>query len=151
MELKSVWTKYRKSAEPDLTPILDCVFLLVIFFMVVNSISTIIGITIKIPKDPGDQPVDDEQLPANNIVATIYADDIGFDHKIKLERGVKINDEWADWKDIVKKVEKKIDELGKKPLIVQGQEKTHHGKIIKVMDLAQTAGINGFSFAPPKE
>jgi biopolymer transport protein ExbD len=50
--------KIRTQANPevDLTPMIDCVFQLIIFFMVIMAIAVVYGVAIKFPSGGGDAP-----------------------------------------------------------------------------------------------
>ena len=55
----------------EITPLIDCVFLLLIFFMLTSNFVTTSGITIKLPKASIHQAVD-----AKNITVSVSSEDI---------------------------------------------------------------------------
>jgi len=110
----------------SIAPLIDIVFLLLIFFMLTSHFEIITGINIKLPgvtEKTSDQSVD-------NMIVVI--DKKG---NCYLKKG-KVN-----LKDLYLRL-KRIAEQKKINLILQADRDVKHGHVVRVMDLANQAGIN---------
>ncbi|MBD3344250.1 MAG: hypothetical protein GF401_04220 [Chitinivibrionales bacterium] len=170
-------SRIKESDEVDLTPMIDVVFQLIIFFMVVMAIAAVYGVAIKFPP-PGSSQSNQNKKKEKNIIVYIQSDHLEKGHQLVRDGILKINGEeipltqtlpeeryniiktqnkdvWAKEReeayDFLKWKMKELLDKGYKDdvLIVQGDMKTYHGKIMRVIDKAKDLKVNGFSLVPP--
>jgi biopolymer transport protein ExbD/biopolymer transport protein TolR len=118
----------KPSDEPriDLTPMVDVVFLLLIFFMISTTFVESPGISIKLP-EASSQTIDRE--PKELKIYLSREGDIFYrDQKISL----------ADYKSLL--AEHQSDAEQTTVLLLADQE-SRHGKVVTLMDLARDAGF----------
>ncbi|MBD3315320.1 MAG: hypothetical protein GF344_06000 [Chitinivibrionales bacterium] len=158
-------SRIKEPDEVDITPMIDIVFQLIIFFMVVMAIAVVYGVAIKFPAGKGEPPT--EENKKKNIVVYVQADIIDKGHFIRHIGHLKVNNEEIplqrsdnreEWdthqKEGYDMLELKMRELIDKGyndslLIVKGEMKTYHDKIMSVVDRGKRLGMDGFSLVPP--
>ena len=116
----------RKEAAFDLMPLIDVVFLLIIFFMLTTSFRTIFqGIKVDLPTTTTKQ----ERIE-QNIIITITKDNVLYLDKTRVTTS-----------NLVSLLKKKLG--GKKGLVMINADKlVRHGKVVETMDLAKQAGAD---------
>jgi len=116
----------RKEAAFDLMPLIDVVFLLIIFFMLTTSFRTIFqGIKVDLPTTTTKQ----ERIE-QNIIITITKDNVLYLDKTRVTTS-----------NLVSLLKKKLGE--KKGLVMINADKlVRHGKVVETMDLAKQAGAD---------
>ena len=119
--------KNEKAEErPDLTPMIDVVFQLLIFFMVTAVFAITPGLDIKLPEAETAQAPDKENL-------FIVVDQDG---------NMKLNHKsvtFANLKDEL--VSKRAILDNTTAIIIQGDERATHGQIVNIMDIAREVGL----------
>lgn len=126
-------TRNRDDVQLDMTPLVDVVFLLLIFFMLSTSLSVNPGIKIDLPKASA------EQVKKKKTTLRVAVEPGG---RIFLE-GKKLS--LAQLREKFKAVEK---EHGDEALVViEADKKVYHGLVVKVMDAAKSAGLNKLAIA----
>ncbi|MFH1612794.1 MAG: biopolymer transporter ExbD [bacterium] len=143
------------NTEIDLTPMIDCIFNLLIFLMCINTISIIVGISIKIPSDDNsflNQPAKVEQ----QLKICFMEDEITTGHKIVKEGVIKLNGVKVDLKNYEEIFQYQRKRIPKNLLIIEAENKVYHGVIIKIMDITQKIILKDgkkttFSFQPAVE
>jgi len=123
--------KRKDSLWVDLSPLIDVVFLLLIFFMVSTRFKDDHGLDLNLPQANSQQEKEIEHL-------TILVDQTG---KVQFE-GQAI--EVADLKGAL---ESKLAEMEDKMVVLKVDKKVSHGLVVSVMDAAKTAGAEGITFA----
>jgi len=122
----------------NLTPLIDVVFLLLIFFMVSTTFATIrYGIKVDLPKT-----TTPEEKIEENIVVSITKDN-----------QIYLGKKWVRREeDLVSLLRKEIKKKGTL-VIVNADKEVKHGKVVRVMDLARKAGATrlGILTSPEKE
>ena len=116
----------RREAAFDLMPLIDVVFLLIIFFMLTTSFRTIFqGIKVDLPTTTTKQ----EKIE-QNIIITITKDNVLYLDKARVTTS-----------NLVSLLKKKLGE--KKGLVMINADKlVRHGKVVEIMDLAKQAGAD---------
>ncbi len=116
----------RREAAFDLMPLIDVVFLLIIFFMLTTSFRTIFqGIKVDLPTTTTKQ----ERIE-QNIIITITKDNVLYLDKSRVTTS-----------KLVSLLKKKLGE--KKGLVMINADKlVRHGKVVEIMDLAKQAGAD---------
>ena len=117
----------RKYGEiPDLTPMIDVVFQLLIFFMVTAVFAITPGLDIKLPEAEESEAPDKENL-------FIVVDQDG---------NMKLNHKTVTFANLEEELELKRKLLDDTTLIIiQGDERSTHGQIVQIMDIARQVGI----------
>jgi biopolymer transport protein ExbD len=120
-----------EESEINLTPMLDVVFIMLIFFIV----------TAVFVKDPGKEVTRPEALMAleagagSIYVAVTSEDEIWIDGK-----AVEANEVRYD----IERLHKEIPESG---VVIQADMGAHNGTVIRVMDAAKAAGVSDIKIA----
>ncbi len=121
----------------EIAPLVDVVFLLLIFFMLTSTFVVAPGLKIKLPKATTKE-IKREKREVNIAITrngAIYYEG----RRVSLKT--------------LKKELTKFSKRGLNPLIIiKADEKTYHGKVVQVMDVAKQAGLSKFAIATsPKE
>ena len=126
----------RKSSEPDdigvdLTPMLDVVFIMLIFFIVTASFVKESGVDVNRPN-----AVTAERKERGNILVAITADDqIWIDRRQVDPRAVRAH------------IERMHAENPQGAVVIQADENSKNGLLVQVMDAAKLAGVANISLA----
>lgn len=123
-----------REEEPRLgiAPLVDIVFLLLIFFMLTSHFEIASGVRIQLPKVA--QKVYDNQ----ETKVTVLIDRTG---KIYF-RGKKLS-----LKELKNRMEKVVEQNGIVHLILQADQDARHGRVVDVMDIAKSAGVRSIIIA----
>ena len=111
----------------DIAPLIDIVFLLLIFFMLTANFIMQPGIKINLPVAKTAKPQEEEKI----IVFISQYNEIFFSDK-----QISIN----ELKDAL---EERLEATKKKTVILKADEKINLGLAVKVMDIAEQAGAKG--------
>jgi biopolymer transport protein ExbD len=162
--------KIRTDADADvnITALIDCLMQCIIFFMVIMSAQYIFGVAIKFapPGAPAKQQAQAEKKE-KNIMVYVQSDWIEKDHALVRDGVVKLNGEdvalgvspdsakrekerEAGYKYIEWKMKDYLEKGYKKDvLMIRGDMKTYHGKIMKIVDIGKGLKIESFALIPP--
>lgn len=121
-------TKQAESAEIDLTPMLDVVFILLIFFIVTSTFAREEAIGLEPPPPPSPDQQDQPQVPA----ILIYVDESNL---------ITVNGRLADISSVRANIERVIAETPNSSVIIQAHPKTKSGVVVKIRDEAYNAGF----------
>jgi len=110
----------------SIAPLIDIVFLLLIFFMLTSHIEIIPGIDITLP----DITERGSDTSAQNVVVALDR-----------EGNYYLNKEMIGLKELFRRL-KETAQPEKTNLILQADRDVKHGHVVRVMDLAKKAGIN---------
>ena len=120
------------SEEINLTPMLDVVFIMLIFFIVTASFIKEAGIDVNRP----DAPVTETKPEDANILVVISAtDEIWIDRRIIDPRAVRAN------------IERLHAENPKGSVVIQANKKSTNKMLVWVMDSSRSAGVYNISIA----
>jgi len=128
--------KERKAPKMDMAPMIDIVFLLLIFFMVSTTFAPMPGIRVQLP--PPGKPSPDK--PKGLIVR------IANPEAAQREGTMILNDEIVDFNQMFSQFINAPEEV-KNMLIIQSERQVMHQQIIQLMDIAKQAGIDKIGFA----
>ena len=126
----------KKSPKLDMAPMIDCVFLLLIFFMVSTSFAPMPGIRVQLP--PPGKPSPDKP---KGLIVRIANPEPG-----QKEGTMILNDEIVGVNQLFNQFISAPEEI-KNMLIIQSERQVLHEQIIQIMDLAKQAGIDKIGFA----
>jgi biopolymer transport protein ExbD len=128
--------RFRRPKEEEnrlgIAPLVDIVFLLLIFFMVTSNFDVASGVRIKLPRVEN-RILDHEE---NKIILVI--DKSG---QIYIE-GQKV-----DLDELKENLEAFVREKGIVQVILQADKDVTHGHVVRIMDLAKTAGADSILIA----
>lgn len=118
----------KQSDEPriDLTPMVDVVFLLLIFFMISTTFVESPGISIKLP-EASSQSVDREPKEVK-VYLSKEGDIYHLDKKISLD----------DFKSLLAEHQSEAEQT---TILLLADQESRHGKVVTLMDLARDAGF----------
>ena len=126
--------KFRKSArieaglrQIDIAPLIDCIFLLLIFFMLTSSFIVIPGVNVKLPK-----ALAPEEIDTRSLTVVISSEDI-----IYLE-GKSLT---------VKEVEDFIKEGKFASIFIKADRDSSLGVVVKIWDVCKRFGIEKIGIA----
>jgi biopolymer transport protein ExbD len=127
----------RDDVQLDITPLVDVVFLLLIFFMLSTTLSINPGIKVDLPKSSAEQVKRKKASVRVAIEASgrIYADG----SRITIEQ---LGDFFAG------QAKKDVETL----VVIEADKKVYHGIVVAVMDAAKSAGLHKLAIATePKD
>ena len=129
--MKRKFSKSEEDTDLDMTPMMDIVFIMLIFFIVTTSFTKESGIEVN---RPSAQTAERQQK--GNILVAISAD----------------NEIWIDKREIdVRAVRANIERLhAENPegaVIVQADKNSKNGVLVQVIDQIRLAGVNNVSLA----
>jgi biopolymer transport protein ExbD len=119
-----------------MAPMIDCVFLLLIFFMVSTSFAPMPGIRVQLP--PPGKPSPDKP---KGLIVRIANPEPG-----QKEGTMILDDEIVGVNQLFNAFISAPEEI-KNMLIIQSERQVLHEQIIQIMDLAKQAGIDKIGFA----
>jgi biopolymer transport protein ExbD len=122
--------RFRKPEEEEiqvgLAPLIDIVFLLLIFFMLTSHFDVASGVLIRLPKMAQKvQALDEKKI-------TVVIDSQGNPH---------LEGKQMDLGKLSERLREIVNREGVVNLILQADEDARHGKVVRVMDLAKAAGV----------
>ena len=123
-------SRFTTSTDPDLTPLTDCVFLLLIFFMVATTFITTKGISVDLPTGKS------ESRPTKDVNIVIDRDGV-----------VQINGEVTEAADLADKIRREMEANNTHNAILEADRAVLHQQIVKIMDTARGEGIESIAFA----
>ena len=124
-----------EETELDMTPMLDIVFIMLIFFIVTATFIKEAGIQVERP----DTVTADKQDDASILIAISAADEIWIDRQ---ERDPRI---------IRGLIERLHAENPKGSIVIQADEGSTHETLVIVMDAAKAAGVTNVAIASDNE
>lgn len=115
------------SGRPDITPMIDVVFLLLIFFMLSSSFVQISGIPVALPSVP--KP---SAMSVDKLVVTVD------------RHGMFYFDDQAipDWDTLAQRLQKCKADWNANTVIIRADEKTDYGIVARLMGLARSLDLN---------
>jgi len=128
--------KFRKKTslekgKLDITPLIDVIFLLLLFFMLSSSFILQPGIKVNLPESKVS-----EAQSEDNIIVTITS-----------ERKILLNDENITEETLGIKLRPIAKRTPDKIVIIKADDRVNHGLVVKVMGEIKSAGINRLAIA----
>jgi len=129
-------TKSRLEETPmNMTPLIDCVFLLLIFFMVTTVFSTPPGLKVDLPKAA------ESDLPPEKDLNII----------ISKTGEMELNGEPVIMDELDQRLREAKELYRSKVLIIKADKNCIHGIVVDVMDAAKGVGIDELAIATERE
>jgi len=116
-------------AEFDMTPLIDCVFNLLLFFMLTSSYIIQPGIRINLPK-----ALTSETVHEKSLMVTVTEDNI-----------IILNESAVTLADLAVRLEKAAKE--NIPLLIRADRKSSVGKVVEIWDLCRDVGLTKVNIA----
>ena len=120
--------------EVDLTPLIDCVFLLLIFFMVTTVFIDVKGLVVDLPSADASQEEQQQKKKDVNLLVTASGD-------------YQISGETVPATNLIGAIKGAMDESNNRNVIIQGDPEATHESIVYAMDMATGAGAEQLAFA----
>ena len=122
----------RVTASLDLTPMIDVVFLLVIFFMVSTTFITLeTGLPVDLPQAQSSQP-QTADLPT----VTITKDE-----------GIFLAGDPIDEANLAAELQARLEASGESVVVLRADQAVAHGLVVRVMDQIKRAGAQRIAIA----
>ena len=122
-------------AEIDLTPMLDVVFIMLIFFIVVASFIKEAGVEIN-------RPDDNQQTDPNDSVSVLV--EVAADNQIWMEN------RRVDIRAVRANIQRMLAEDPEAPVTIKVEKGAEAGVVVDVADAAREAGVGSVSWASAK-
>jgi len=113
----------------DFAPLIDVVFLLLIFFMLTSSFIFQPGIRVNLPR-----AITSEALSEKNVIITITAENL-----------IYINEKFVTISEISSRL-KGVADL-RRSILIKADEKASLGRVVRIWDLCRQAGISKVNIA----
>ena len=126
---------FSEDGEPDMTPLIDCVFLLLIFFMVTTVFLQTKGLEVDMPAD---SQAEEEKKKDINVAIDQYG-------KIQIGGQDVVREALKD------KLKQAVEEANNDNIIIQADGECAQKDVVYVVDSARQVGIEGIAFVQEKE
>ncbi|MBU2063305.1 MAG: biopolymer transporter ExbD [Candidatus Omnitrophica bacterium] len=121
--------------EINITPLVDMVFLLLIFFMLTSSFIIMPGIKINLPK-----AVTSEAIREKNIIITINN-----------ENAIYLNEKPITTTELTQYLAEVVKSKKEKPLLIKADKDAQLGIVVKIWDICRKVGITQINIATLQE
>lgn len=125
-----------EEAEIDLTPMLDCVFIMLIFFIVTTSFTKESGIELNRPSGAASSKPDPRKMPPKVIAITLQNDD-----------QIVIGGRTVDVRAVGANISRSLAANSDSPVIVQAEKGSSVQPLIQIVDQAKSSGAKSVSVA----
>jgi biopolymer transport protein ExbD len=127
---------FATSNDPDMTPLINCIFLLLVFFMVATTFVNTKGLSVDLPGGQGN----DSSRASKDI--NIVIEEGG---------GIQVNGNPTTTEQLAATIGKIVVEDNIKNVIIEAHRTVRHQKVIQVVDIARGQGIEAVAFAKSAE
>ena len=127
--------KLDKRVSIDMAPMVDIVFLLIIFFMVATTFVKTTGINVNLPKATSTQAE-----TKNNLIITITKQGTLF-----------LNNDQVSLSSLASKLKNEKLKTGQDVVIIKGDRNIRFASLVRVMDIAKLSGISKISLASERK
>jgi len=125
-------------SELNITPLIDCIFLLLIFFMVTTVFIDLKGLQVDLPGASDSQDEEQQQKKDINIQVSASGD-------------YTVSGESVSASELAMAISGAMKDNNNKNVIIHGDPDAEHRYIIYAMDTAQGQGAEGMAFAIEQE
>jgi biopolymer transport protein ExbD/biopolymer transport protein TolR len=120
----------------DVTPMIDIVFQLVLFFMVSTTFISTPGIQVDLPRSSSD---------------AVVTDDRDLDIWITLEGSIYVDDEPVTAERLLRAMQLAAERDPNTLVILKADAGVAHGRVVQVMDMARNEGLSRLAIATETE
>jgi biopolymer transport protein ExbD len=121
---------FGSNSDPDLTPLTDCVFLLLIFFMVTTTFITTKGISVDLPSGKS------ESRPSKDVNIVVDRDGV-----------IEVNGEVTAMEELANRIREVMEANNTRNAILEANRAVLHERVVKIMDVARGEGVESIAFA----
>lgn len=121
--------------EINITPLVDMVFLLLVFFMLSSSFIVTPGIKINLPK-----AVTSEVIKEKNIIITVNSDNV-----------IYLDEKPITLSELTNYLSEEVKSKQARPLLIKADKGTQLGAVVKVWDICRMVGISQINIATLQE
>jgi len=125
--------QFRRTIRPpvviNIAPLVDVVFLLVIFFAVSTSFLDTAGLKL--------------ELPMSSSSATREADDVTV--VLAADGSLSLQGERVDEAELGRRLGAELDQVEERIVVLRADKTTPHGDVVRIMDLIREAGAEGLT------
>lgn len=121
--------------EINITPLVDMVFLLLIFFMLTSSFIVMPGIKINLP-----QAVTSEIIKEKNIIITVNSENV-----------IYLNEKPITLAELTNHLSEMVKSNKEIPLLIKADKNTQLGSVVTVWDICRKVGISQINIATLQE
>jgi len=121
--------------EINITPLVDMVFLLLVFFMLTSNFIATPGIKINLPK-----AVTSEVIKDKNIIITVNSENV-----------IYLNDKLISLAELTSHLSEKVSLDKEIPLLIKADQNTQLGSVVMVWDICRKVGISQINIATLQE
>ena len=123
--------KSRAEIAINLAPLIDVIFLLVIFFAVSTTFLDTAGLQLELPESSSTAKREAEDI-------TVF---LGADGELSF------GDEQVDEEQLMERLRAAMKETDRKVVVLRADTHTEHGAVVKIMDLIRDSGAEGLTVA----
>ena len=120
-----------EAEEPDMTPLIDCVFLLLIFFMVTTVFLHTKGLEVDMPAQS--ESVEDQKKDINVLIDS--------------EGKIELKGEVIEPAYLAQRLVQAMEEANNKNIIIQAEGECPQKYVVFVVDKAKEVGVEAIAFA----
>ena len=120
-----------EAEEPDMTPLIDCVFLLLIFFMVTTVFLHTKGLEVDMPAQS--EAVEDQKKDINVLIDS--------------EGKIELKGEVIEPAYLAQRLVQAMEEANNKNIIIQAEGECPQKYVVFVVDKAKEVGVEAIAFA----
>ena len=122
----------REDLIVDVTPLIDIIFQLVLFFMVSTTFVTSPGIEVDLPRSSSE---------------TILQDDAEIEIWVTRDGAVQVDEQAVDWAGLQNRLTSARTADPRTLVIIKADRDVDHGRVVAVMDLARSLGLSRLAIA----
>lgn len=145
MSSKRFFNYQRKQLSPDLTPLIDVVFLLLIFFMVASTFDQKTGLKIELPKSTLAKATNKE---IEKITVLMDREE---KIKIRLEKDNRVTEIESSLESLQKDLKEKITGFNNKKVAIMADKEIDYGKVVEIMSEVKLSGATAIDIEMKKE
>ena len=136
MHFKKEVSKHRKQPNVDLTPMIDVVFQLLIFFMLSATFVVQSSIEIEMPESEGTTQLEQKDL---SITLTYAEDGLG---EIYVD-----NQRISGMEELGTILRQKVEDTPDIFVLVRGDKRTDFGRVVEVFGIGESVGVTNWGIA----
>ena len=121
---------FRSDENPDLTPLINCMFLLLVFFMVATTFVNPKGLSVDLPGGEA------ESRATKDMNIVIDQDEV-----------IQVNGEITEKEKLAEKIRQVMKVDNTRNVIVEAARSVRHSDVVQIMDIARGQGIEAIAFA----
>lgn len=135
-----------ESAEMNMTPMIDVVFQLIIFFVVTLKMSKEINKDIVLEDSPHGEIITQENMPVQTIVIEVGRRRLGFPHG-----RISINNATLNEEKLKQIIRARYRKFGSFPVLIRADWRAKHDDVRMVMDACTACGVWKVGFIAVQE